>query len=56
MLKIEMKLISKTKLELKTSMESSCLKIYEWIISELEELTEVIRFTDYQGTLEIQLI
>ena len=32
-------------------MESSCLKIYEWIISELEELTEVIRFTDYQGTL-----
>ena len=43
--------ISKLNSELKTSMESSCLKIYEWIISELEELTEVIRFTDYQGTL-----
>ena len=37
--------------ELKTTMESSCLKIYDWIITELEELTEVIRFTDYQGTL-----
>jgi len=43
--------ISKLNSELKTSMESSCLKIYEWIISELEELTGVIRFTDYQGTL-----
>jgi len=43
--------ISKLNSELKTSMESSCLKIYDWIISELEELTEVIRFTDHQGTL-----
>jgi len=43
--------ISRLNSELKTSMESSCLKIYEWIISELEELTEVIRFTDHQGTL-----
>jgi len=43
--------ISKLNSELKTSMESSCLKIYDWIIRELEELTEVIRFTDHQGTL-----
>lgn len=43
--------ISRLNSELKTSMESSCLKIYDWIISELEELTEVIRFTDHQGTL-----
>ena len=43
--------ISKLNSELKTSMESSCLKIYDWIISELDELTEVIRFTDHQGTL-----
>mgnify|MGYP001257649622 FL=1 len=43
--------ISRLNPELKTSMGSSCLKIYEWIISELEELTEVERFTDHQGTL-----
>ena len=43
--------ISKLNPELKTSMESSCLKIYEWINSEIGELKEVIRFTDYQGTL-----
>jgi hypothetical protein len=43
--------ISRLNSELKTSMERSCLKIYEWIINEIGKPKEVIRLTDYQGTL-----